>query len=335
MPEPNRHMFRTVTEMRRQLVRHGKTTALMVTQACRFDLFAQSLLSLFLRTDPDYLDCVIVIVNGGRPGSRELQDRKEAFLTDLTLVEWHGGLFPLAILSLYGVGGGLTHSACLDSAMSFVTTEFFLSVHDDVIVRTPDWVSHANRAFEDPAVAMAACPHLLMCRCQQTAPPGDLSRRVLLVPHPNTCFLTCRSEPFFELDCRWLGYCADLPQVMRLSEMEPEVVKMCEFYDKHVQFPGMPGVEDHVLNEEKPFVVVGHDVGAKYLNTLWVNGYKGVALKDDLVAHILSATWHRPADVDARLKNEFRADVESVDAAIRADAALGPVYAEHMLRNGY
>jgi len=333
MSDPNYpHMFLSISEVRRPLVRSG-TTAIVVTNQCRFDLFAQSLLSLFMRTEPyEYLDNVIVVINGPRITSEQrLHDAKQAFLTDLSRAEYRGRSLPLAVFRFYGTGGALNHSNTLDAVMPFITTEHVLSMHDDVIVNDSTWSKAVQSEFVDNNVAMVACPHLLMCRCQETSPPGDRSQRVLLVPHPNTCFLSTRTELYFSLWTRWLGYCSTLPEPQTIDQLCPDKQAMIDFYALN----GVT-VEDKVLDiEAAPFRVVGHDVGAWYLQRLYSAGYRATAISPHYVTHIVSASWHPPADVDARLKGEFRLPIASIERDIVAEPAFRHIYAKHMQANGY
>jgi len=326
-------MFMSVADTRRPLTKPG-TTAIMVTNQCRFDLFAISLLSLLLRTDVDYLAGVIVIICG--PGTNEAQplhDKKHNFLQELARTQVRGRLLPLTIFRFYGPGNTLTHSNCLDAAMPFVFTEHTLVMHDDVIVRDVSWADQVKAALQDEKVGMVACPHLLMCRCEETFPPDNPAERTLLVPHPNSCFLSIRTNLYFSLWTRWQAYRCPLPVPQSALQLckndQASLDDMERFYVEH----GAP-MNASVRDPNKPpFVVVGQDVGAWFLHQLWSTGYKAVEINPTLIDHVVSASWHHADAVDAKLKNQFAEALNSAESEVGKEPKLLALYKQYCAKS--
>lgn len=126
-------------------IKHKGITAIIPTYNSPPQLFALSLLSLFLNST-DYLQHAIVSINGPdkRTGTTANQDKKQKFLERIR------NFLPITVQRVWSrIGQG----QAIDSAYPWVHTQDYLVMHDDMLVLNSMWCDIVQRKLERPNIA--------------------------------------------------------------------------------------------------------------------------------------------------------------------------------------
>ncbi|RTK96724.1 MAG: glycosyltransferase family 2 protein [Neisseriaceae bacterium] len=126
-------------------------TVIIPTNDAPIQTLEWSILSLLMNSNLDNIQEIIVSINGpdNRTGNSSLQDQKELFCKKLA----NAG-YPITVLRTWSRIG---FSGAVQSALSFVKTEYYLLMHDDVIVLNKDWQKELDQ-FENGADAIIHAP---------------------------------------------------------------------------------------------------------------------------------------------------------------------------------
>ena len=176
----------------------GKVSAIIPTFSSPLNCFMWSVLSLVLRSDPEVLDHIFVSINGpdSREGGEDLQDRKQAFLEDLRSADWSGlPYFNPGAITISRTWSRVGHAQALEQCIPWVETEYYLSMHDDVIVRDPSWCNLGGFG----SVVAKTWGNQLVGRL------GSHGQRLEL-PHMSTIFTLCHKPSMTSLKARWTGF---------------------------------------------------------------------------------------------------------------------------------
>ena len=259
----------------RIVLKKGRVSAIIPTFSSPINCFMWSVFSLLLRSDPSVLDHVFVSINGpdSREGGNELQDRKQNFVEELRSAPWPGrGLDPGAI-TLTRTWSRIGHAQALDQSIPWVDTEFYLSMHDDVIVMDPSWCDLSDFRTNERLALKTWGPHL-MCRMRVTGRRLDL-------PHLNTIFTLCRKPVLTGLGCGWVGF--HLEERFRVDEhVDPD-----SFLGSHERSgSASPGID---LSGE--FSSASLDIGSFIFSRMSSNGLDAGRFDPKVVRHFESASW--------------------------------------------
>lgn len=256
-------------------LKKSKISAIIPTFSSPMNCFMWSVFSLLLRSDPSVLEHLFVSMNG--PDSREgceLQDAKQLFLEDLRSSPWSGrGLHPGAI-TLTRTWSRIGHAQALEQAIPWVDTEFYLSMHDDVIVVDPGWCDISDFSGNS-RLALKTWGCQLMGRMRTTGDRLDM-------PHLNTIFTLCSKPILTGLGCRWTGF--HLDERFKVGDyMDAE-----HFLDEHRRFGSASlGVD----LKDREFNHAGLDIGSFFFSKICLNGLEAGRFEPGTVRHFESASW--------------------------------------------
>lgn len=249
----------TLEECERLKRRLGLATAVIPTSAAPPCCLMWSVLSVALRS-ADFLHQIIVVINGDGPA----QDYKQAFVADLSRL-----LKKVVLLRVWGSSG---HAQALESAVPWVWTEFYLSMHDDVIVTGDGWVGEARAAFGDRSVALVYHPPLLQV-------PLHSNGRTLHMPHLNTKFLLCSKPLWTAAGATWAAY--DIAGDFNL----PNLAGFNEYHGEHTVGVGRTDYQRY-----------SSDIGGWAYHRLRTAGFRAAPLSGRYVRHFCRMSWCDPAE---------------------------------------
>lgn len=286
-------------------LKRNKISAVIPTFSSPMNCFMWSVFSLLLRSDPAVLDHLFVSINGpdAREGGNELQDLKQCFVEELRSSRWPGvGLNPGSI-TLSRTWSRIGHAQALEQSISWVDTEFYLSMHDDVIVVDSSWCDLSD-FWSDDRLALKTWGNKLMGRMRTTGERLDL-------PHLNTIFTLCRKPILTSLGCRWTGF--HLDSRFRVGDyLEPG-----HFLEEHDRFDSASrGV---VLDGE--FRAASLDIGAFLFSKISLGGFGTGRFGPNTIRHFESASW----------KSEVVRRIPEVDVLEEEIMSFAP-YAEIYMR---
>jgi len=188
-----------------------KITAIVPTAFAPMETLMWAVFSLLLRSKPGSLlehICVSIAGPDPRTGSAELMDKKQAFLEELRDMDWYHTdqpenkrHMPLTVSRVWSRVG---YAETMEMALSWVHTDSYLLMHDDVIIKSPTWLSDVKESFYgNPNVALAYVPPLLGCACDHAIHRGMY---LIRLPQLQTTFLLCRKKWIMKAGASWCGY---------------------------------------------------------------------------------------------------------------------------------
>lgn len=306
----HREMLLDVVEWERLSCTPGKLTAIMASSQAPVSMLSWSLLSLLENTPPALLEHIFVVLNGPRPGEAgsELQDEKQQFLNELDQVSWHGRPVPLTVMRLWGHIG---HAESIESALPWVWTEFYLALHDDVILRSPEWTVELDRWFlRDERVALATVgPHLAGRLSQvQHQKQGKLG-----LPHLQSHFVVCRKPILTALGRRWRGY--HVQRQFRLED-EPFGRELILHHCTRNQID-----PNHVPRLDAEYGFCNVDIGGWILQAVQEADYRIANLPANLVHHFTAASWSGPPRMQQMLEHG-QAEVAAFEAKLKQSKSM-------------
>lgn len=256
-------------------LRKGKISAIIPTFSSPMNCFMWSVFSLLLRSDPSVLEHLFVSINGpdSREGGNELQDRKQKFVEELRSSEWSGrGLDPGAI-TLTRTWSRIGHAQALEQSIPWVDTEFYLSMHDDVIVTDSSWCDISDFRENGRLALKTWGPHLVG-KIRTTGDRLDL-------PHLNTIFTLCNKPVLTSLGSRWIGFHLD----ERFSV--GDYMDADSFLEEHRRF----GSASRGVILDREFRSASLDIGAFLFSKIYRGGLETGRFAPDTVRHFESASW--------------------------------------------
>lgn len=130
-----------------------KLTVIIPTSESPFSCFARSLCSIILNSDISKIDQIIVSINGPdqRTGPTLIQDKKQEFCNELKDI----GL-PITVVRTWSRIG---YSSPVEICIPLVNTEFYLLMHDDVLVTNNKWQNEFDSWSSDSDIeALVSLP---------------------------------------------------------------------------------------------------------------------------------------------------------------------------------
>lgn len=262
-------MFLSQSSFEELSCRKRKITAVIATSQAPLKTLAWSIFSILLRSK-DYVEGVHVLINGPTEDC-QLQDDKHFFLNKLK----SAGL-PITIQRIYGHIG---HGNALDSMIPWVNTEFYLAMHDDLIVLDDDWTEYFENI--DAATSILYDPPFLM---RGVGFANHKGKKKLALPHLNSTFMICRRSAFKEVGASWRGY--HVKNEFNLMEWK----NLIEFLEHHI---GKSHIQfDYKRSVEEDFGYVNVDIGGWAYYLLSKAGFKFSPIKSCSVYHLRAASWY-------------------------------------------
>jgi len=268
------HMIAGLVESEEKTLLKDKATAIIAT--CQADLkyLMWSLFSLFLRTDRTFMEHAIVVINGPdkRTGDPSLQDKKEKFLHEFR----DECDMPITVTRTWSRIG---HCQAIESAIPWVHTEYYLLMHDDIIVDDEKWPAQLQEKgfLQDPMRAVIAAPPLLLNTINRTKYNG---KNKVGLPHINTAFALVRKAAVVDSGAKWYGY--HIPKKFTYDH------SLAEFMKYHGD-SGHFGHSPPKLGEEYEYI--NTDVGAWVYYNLRERGYRFHYFGRGTVFHFGAASW--------------------------------------------
>jgi len=286
-----------------------KICAIIPTFSSPINCFMWSVFSLLIRSDPDRLEHLIIGING--PDSRDpnpsgcpLQDTKQKFVEDLRgITRWtRHDMFNPGALTLIRTWSRIGHAQMLEQCINWVHTEYYLSMHDDVIVMDKSWADHSDRFSSDPRLAVLTWGSPLMCKTQNNHGTLDM-------PHMNTIFTMCNKPIMRMMDASWVGY--HISKRFRISDRE-DFKQFMEFQDLN----GCLEKEHPTLSirGDMQFENCSLDIGSFVYPKIKKMGLKVESIPEHCVAHFGGVSWRNPsvAYEDHREIRQLESEINSI-----------------------
>lgn len=318
------HPFMVVDErevMQRTLVPDVFVPVIITSQA-DIRLLMLSVFSLLLRTrEFQHLAHFMVFINGpdSRTGDTSLQDRKQAFLEALRLLKWPrpDGVqqdMPITVCRIWSRVG---HSELCDMAMPWVHTQYYVLMHDDVIILDPDWSGKCWRILQPPDVAIATARPLLLCPAGTPESAWDgQTGTIVRLPHLNTSFLVGDKIKLAAVRATWQA--RHTPVSGRPFAQLVDLPAWRRYYVTH-------GGVDSDVAPDKSIKAISHDVGAWMYYRMTENGMRGVELPDGMIDHLGAASWDNQAAIAGRLASH-RSLYKQLEDELRQYTAFWALY---------
>lgn len=286
-------------------LKRGRVSAIMPTFSCPMNCFMWSVLSLILRSDPAVLDHLFISINGpdSREGGNELQDRKQAFLEDLRSADWSGlPYFNPGAMTISRTWSRVGHAQALEQCIPWVDTEYYLVMHDDVIVNDPSWCELAGFGT---FVAKTWGNHL-------SGKLGSSGGRLDL-PHMNTIFTLCHKPSMTSSGARWIGFHIDERfEIERYRDLD-------SFLDEHSRL-GSLGFG--ALSKGRSYDSASLDIGSFLFSKIATMGMTIGRFDPRVVTHFESASWRSGQNYQIPELNSLKSQIMSVPV-------LADIYLRH------
>lgn len=321
------YMIVSYEDILRHNLRQGSFTPVIVTNQASIKLLAGAVFSLLMRTrQHEQLEHFMVFINGPDPrtGDTSLQDRKQKFLEDLRNIKWerpdgHKQDMPMTVNRLWSRIG---HSELCDMAVPWITTQYYVLMHDDVVILDHDWIATVGRAFAGDDVAVAAAPPLLMCPAFIAEQDfGQGPKTVVLLPHLNTAFIVADKIKLAELRVGWKSHHVQVP-----GTPLGQLINYPQWVEYHRRHGGVGE-----LAPDKRIQAISFDIGAWVYDSMCAAGMRGVELPHATINHVRAASWDKHDALAVRLANEHAHVYKQLEDEIRAHPAYWAVYSKHCL----
>lgn len=287
----------------------GKVSAIIPTFSSPINCFMRSLFSLLIRSDPNVLSHVFVSINGPdkREGNQELQDKKQSFVEDLRSAEWSGmpGFNPGAI-TITRTWSRIGHAQALEQCIPWIDTEFYLSMHDDVLVMNSSWCV-LDDFFNNESMVMKTWGGYLAGRLKATGTRLDM-------PHLNTIFALCSKPIMTSLGVGWTGF--SINHRFKIGEyLDPK-----RFEEDHSRFLSM-GFGPQLGGGQ--YESISLDIGSFLFSRICSRGLDVGRFDTSVARHFGSSSWNP--------RGSFRIpEVEELEAEIMSIKPYREIYARYL-----
>lgn len=289
----------------------GKVSAIIPTSSAPIEYFMWSVFSLLLRSDPDVLEHVLIGINGPdeRTGSTELQDKKQKFTEELRSMKWLGKDMPMTLVRTWSRVG---HAQMLDQCVPWVHTEFYLSMHDDIIVTSKEWGSELAD-FSDRSLAMKVSEEIL-------GHPLWSAENRLELPHVDTSFSLCRKSSLRDSGASWRGYY--LPMNFHIGNLA-NYEKFAAFHDEQGLCSNgrvWPGPV-----KDKEYSVLSVDIGGMMIYELIRKGHCIGSMNAARSVHFRGKSWD-----GSGLDSEQKKHVEALETELEGWPEFKSLYLKYL-----
>ncbi len=274
MLKKHKHMLLSIEDCENLTTMPKKITAIIATSGAPIECLAWSIFSLLTRSNKEILEHLIVVINGpdSRTGSPTLQDKKQKFLEELRMLRWDNKDMPLTLIRTWSRVG---HAQSLEQAITWVHTQNYLVMHDDVILLNNKWLDEAKDFFEKEEVAAKTWR-------QPFYGSFATNGNTLGFPHFNSVFTLCKKPVFEELGARWPGY--HIPIQFQINDLV-DYEEVMHYY----QSQGL--IKSNKATKEKTYNIISMDIGSWIYYKLSTAGYKIDQFSDDILHHFSSGSW--------------------------------------------
>lgn len=298
----------------------SKICAVIPTYSSPMDCFMRSVFSLLLRSDPNVLAHVVFGING--PDSRcdgedgpELQDRKQRFIEDLKGIKgWdYPSLFNPGGITLVRTWSRIGHAQTLEQCLNWVHTEYYLCMHDDVIVTDRYWCDGLKDFKSDPKMVLKTWGNPLMRKMQNKSSSFEL-------PHLNTIFTLCRKPLMRMINANWIGYYFDLD--FRISDFVDE----SEFFALHKNLGSLESSHPELsLEPGRSYKVCSMDIGTFVFSQVSKYDLNLSVFPKSTIFHFEAASWRNKEGSSKRTP-----EVEFLEREISAVPEYHDIYMRYL-----
>lgn len=276
-----------------------KISAVVPTFSSPMNCFVRSIFSLILRSDPSILHHVFISINGPdfREGGNELQDKKQSFVEDLRSAKWPGKGFNPGAITLTRTWSRIGHSQALEQCIPWIDTEYYLSMHDDVLVMDQSWCN-LDDFHQNEKMVMKTWGGCLAGRLKNSGPRLDM-------PHLNTIFTLCRKPIMTSLGAGWLGFSLTLP--FKVSDYID--IKVLEENHRKLDSMGF-GTS---LGRDR-YESISLDIGSFLFSRICARGLDIGRFHHTVVRHFESSSWRPRGHFKTPEVEELEAEIMSVDS---------------------
>ena len=292
----------------RMVSKKGMISAILPTFSSPMNCFMWSVFSLLIRSDPRILSHLFVAINGpdSREGGNELQDTKQSFLEELRSCDWSGmqGFNP-GSMTISRTWSRIGHAQALEQCIPWVDTEYYLSIHDDVVVMDSSWCDLSDFVDNRNMVIKTWGNHLA-CKL------GHEGNR-LEMPHLNTIFTLCSRPLMARVGSRWMG--CHLEGRFRIEELTDARL----FERSHAKAGSMPSRPI----PDKEYGTVSIDIGSFILSRMSFLGLEAGRFAPSTIRHFESASWNN------RVVQKIP-EVDFLESQIFSIPQYGDIYSRYM-----
>jgi hypothetical protein len=276
-----------------------KISAVIPTFSSPINCFIRSIFSLVLRSDPRFLHHVFISINGpdSREGGNELQDKKQSFIEDLRSAKWPGSGFNPGSITLIRTWSRIGHSQALDQCVPWIDTEYYLSMHDDVLVMDSSWCN-LNDFHDNESLIMKTWGSYLSGRLKNTGSRLDM-------PHINTIFTLCKKSIMTSLGVNWSGFSLNLP--FKISDHID--IKVLEGNHKRLESLGFGASLDRDQYES-----ISLDIGSFLFSRICARGLDIGRFDINTIRHFGSSSWRPRSNFKILEVDELEQQIMSVDS---------------------
>jgi hypothetical protein len=298
-----------------------KICAVLPTFSSPMNCFMWSVFSLFLRSDPRELEHVIVGING--PDSRDpnpagcpLQDRKQCFIEDLrNISSWsHPGKFNPGAITLVRTWSRIGHAQMLEQCINWVHTEYYLCMHDDVLIMDEGWSKCLSEFDSDPKMISKAWGGLpgnpmLLRKMQKVGNTFEL-------PHFNTIFALFSKPLMRMVEASWIGY--HFKKGFRVSDY----LDYEKFIHLHRDLGSLEELHpDLSIRDDTAYDACSMDIGTFVYSQIVRNGMRSGQFPEETLRHFEAVSWR-----NQQAAYESHPEVEDLESEIRAIPEYWDIY---------
>jgi hypothetical protein len=254
----------------------NKICFIIPTSNAPIECLMWSIFSLLLRSKHNgLLEHIIVGINGPdkRTGNVEIQDQKQKFLEELRDMKWVDRDMPLTINRVWSRVG---HCQTLEQCVCWAHTEYYVSMHDDVILLDENWENQCLEFFQNEDEIIKTCGENLIIGL------GDYGNS-LLMPHINTAFCLCKKALIKKIGGSWIGY--HIAGDFYIGNFVN--------YDNFIKFYKKGNALDlsRIPQKEKIYNILSMDIGYDILSKIIKNNLKMSKFKNNTIKHFEKASW--------------------------------------------
>lgn len=289
----------------------GKICPIIPTSTAPLESFIWSVFSLLLRSDPNVLEHFIVGINGpdSRTGDTLLQDSKQNFIEELRNMKWKGRDMPVTLIRTWSRIG---HAQTIEQCISWAHTEFYVSMHDDVIILDKNWCDQIKDFNKNEKLI-----------CKTFGPPihqklngsGDL----LGLPHFNSIFTLCKKSRMRAINANWIGY--HVPFDFYINNLW-DYNDFIEWHKKN----NLLSESDCPLKNKK-YNILSMDIGCCFIPEIFNHKYQMQQLPDNCIKHFSSLSWASNSQI---IVDENHKEVLALEKEIIKEESFWNLYKKYV-----
>jgi hypothetical protein len=295
-----------------------KICAIIPTYSSPMNYFMWSVFSLIIRSDPRELEHIIIAING--PDSRypsangcQLQDRKQCFIEDLrNIPKWdRPGVFNPGAVTLMRTWSRVGHPPTIDQCISWVHTQHYLVMHDDIIVIDKNWSKSVYDFSLDPKLVAKTLGDPLVVKLQRH---GNL----LEFPHLSTTFSLFDKPLMRMINAFWMGY-----YINKKNFKIKDHFDFKDFIEVQNKFGCVANheSEDWKVKDDIEFEGVSMEIGTFAYYAMMEHGLKMTQFPTATVKHFYSGTWK-----NFKQAYEIHPEVEDLEKEIMKIPEYAEIY---------